>query len=120
MSDPEISPSSPPPVPHDETAALQREIGLLLGALLVVSFTLTAFLGLQAHRAGQELDMIQPQAIQMGQAIKNEQPGIQTFLSKLGEYAKTHPDFTVLSQHGIHELQGSGQSNGAPAAAQKK
>jgi hypothetical protein len=72
---------------------LRRQITVLFGALVVTSFTLTAFLGLEARRASAELSIIKPRAEDAEKAISQDNATVQAVFSKLEEFGHTHPDF---------------------------
>jgi len=74
----------------------------LLLVLVVLSFTLTAFLAVQFWRTRKELEGIRPQAMQIIEARKKDGPLIQNFMTKLAEYGQTHPEFAArLAKQGI-------------------
>ena len=103
---------------------LGQQVRTLLYGLVVASFTLTAFLGLQARRAGKELLAIQPQAAQVNELSKREEVGLRTFLGQLVEFSKTHPDYAaILEKYKIVPVKpspGAGQAPAAPAAPATK
>jgi hypothetical protein len=84
---------------------LHRLVNLLFGGLVVTSFTLTAFLGLEAKRSGKLLSFRQQQVENTMSAVKQADAHDQAILSKLVEFARTHPDFQnkVLSKYKIAE-----------------
>jgi hypothetical protein len=77
----------------EQVSAMRRDSTIILVALFALSFTLTLYLGLQSHRAGQELDGIRQTVYQLRQAQAAEQSTANGFLNKLGEYGRTHPEF---------------------------
>jgi hypothetical protein len=84
----------------DQIEDLRRQVNLLFGALIIASFTLTAFLGLQARRAS--IDALNMKAI-ADRTIKEAQQddeNVGAAFGKLKEFARTHPDFdkNVLSK----------------------
>jgi hypothetical protein len=104
MSEPEnaIPDSSEEVDLKQQCADLRRQTNLLRIGLVVVSVTLTAFLGLQGRRAAKDLEVLRKQANQYVEANKKEGPAVQTFAAKLLEYGKTHPDFVpILNKYGI-------------------
>lgn len=106
---------------REQCASLAQQTTLLFAGLVIVSFTLTAFLGLQARRAGKELDMMKPQAAQMREQSKQEAPFIQATLSRLVEYGKSHADFQpVLAKYGIRPTNAAAPAIPAPAPAPVK
>lgn len=82
---------------------LGRLANLLFAGLVVTSFTLTAFLGLEARRASVQLSFVKPQAEQTLSALKQTSAHDEAILSRLVEFARTHPDFQnkVLSKYNI-------------------
>ena len=97
---------------------LRRQINLLFGALIVTSFTLTAYLGLQARRASVELLAIQPRADEATKLIQQDDTSVKEAFSKLEEFGRTHPDFqaTILSKYKVN----TNAPMSAPVAAPKK
>jgi hypothetical protein len=97
----------------DQIAALQRQVFILLLALIVVSGTLTVFLYRQSSLASRDLAAIKPQATQIINAFKQNQSTVTNFVEKLRVYGQTHQDFQqqVLKRFGIVPV---------PAAAPKK
>lgn len=85
---------------NKECAELRRVNNLLFGALIITSFTLTAYLGLEGRRADAELTDAKQRAEQAGQFIQQDVTDIKAFYSKLSDYARVHPDFQnrVLSK----------------------
>lgn len=82
-------------------AALQRQIFLLLLALVVISATLVFYLFCESHFLSNDLDSIRPQAIQVIRAYTTNRQAITGFHQALGNYALTHPNFqTVLKKYG--------------------
>lgn len=97
---------------RQQLADLRRQSLTLYLALTVLSLTLAAFIGVQARRAGKDLEILRPQANQLLDVNKKSAPVIQNFIAQLEAYAKGHPDYanTVLAKYGI-------RSNAAPASA---
>jgi hypothetical protein len=115
MNEPEINLPNASRSMDDETfESLRRQISILFGALVVTSFTLTAFLGVQARRASVELLAIQPHAAEAEKLISQDDATVQSVYAKLAEFGRTHPDFQakVLSKYKIN--------NNAPGIAPKK
>jgi hypothetical protein len=83
--------------------ALRRQTFMLLLALIIVSGTLTVFLYRQASLTRRDIAAVKPQATQIIQIFKQNQPLIQNFVQQLVAYGKTHPDFqqSVLKKYGI-------------------
>jgi hypothetical protein len=91
-----------------QIAALQRQVFILLLALIVVSGTLSAFLCYQSHVAGKDTQNIRPQAVQLINNFTQISAGInrtnaETFVKQLVAYAQTHAEFRpVLQKYGIN------------------
>ena len=99
----------------DQIAALQRQVFVLLLALVVVSGTLASYLYYQSRVMGKTIENVKPQAMQVIQTYKQvtanlNHAAISNFVSQINAYASTHPDFQpVLKKYGW-----------TPAAAPKK
>jgi hypothetical protein len=102
MNEPELNSPEPADL-SGQLAALQRQVFTLLVALIVVSGTLTVYLYRQASLTGTDITAIKPQAMQLIQAFKQNQPGMENFVNQLAAYGQTHPDFRpVLQKYGIN------------------
>lgn len=85
-----------------QVASLQRQVCVLLLALIVVSGTVTVYLWYQSRTSGRELQAIKPQATQVIQAFNQDRPGMEKFVGQLVAYGQTHPDFRpILQKYGI-------------------
>ncbi len=83
----------------DQVAALQRQVFLLLLALIVVTGTLVAYLCYEAHHIGKDVKNIQTQIIQ---PFNKKLPAIKSFVGQLVAYGNEHPEFRpVLVKYGI-------------------
>ena len=81
---------------------LQKRVNLLLFGMVILSFTLMAFLGLQSRRTSKDLEAMRPNALQIVEMNKQDGPRVDALRAKLLEYAKTHPEFaTNLARAGI-------------------
>jgi len=101
MNEPEISPAAPDEL-AGQISSLQRQVTLLLLALVVVSSTLTAFLFYQSHILGKDLDGTRSQASQIIQNYNKNVPQMQKLVQELTAYGQTHPDFQpILINYGI-------------------
>jgi hypothetical protein len=79
-------------------------------ALLIVATTVCAFFVLESRRRGQALITLRPQAAQVIEASKVQDPIASRFIGQLVEFGKTHPDFAaILKRYSI-------QATTAPAA----
>lgn len=85
---------------RDECWDLRRQVNLLLIGLIVATFTITAFLGVQSIRAGKDLEQAKMQAGQVFTATHNDEAAIHALLARLTEYSRSHPDFAqVLAKY---------------------
>jgi hypothetical protein len=84
-----------------QIAALQRQVFLLLLALIVVTATVVFYLYYQSHVLTNELNQYRPQAQQVIQLYKQNARAITGFETQLNNYALTHPSFQpVLKKYG--------------------
>jgi hypothetical protein len=95
MNEPESNLQNAPRSMDAEEAheSLRRQINLLFGALLISSFTLTAFLALQAGRVSTEYATAKMQAEGALRTFQEDNVALQATLTRLQEFARTHPDF---------------------------
>jgi len=101
MNESEISPAAPDEL-AGQISSLQRQVTLLLLALVVISSTLTAYLFYQMHILGKDLDGTRPQANQIIQNYNKNVPQMQKLVQELTAYGQTHPDFQpILVNYGI-------------------
>jgi hypothetical protein len=85
----------------NQIEALQRQIFLLLLALVVISATLVFYLFCESHFLSKDLDDIRPQAVQVIRAYNTNKQAINGFHQALGNYALTHPSFRpILEKYG--------------------
>jgi hypothetical protein len=81
--------------------ALQRQVFLLLLALVVISATIVFYLFCQSRFMGNDLADVQPQFTQVIRTYNQNVQAIQSFHTQLGNYALTHPSFQpVLKKYG--------------------
>lgn len=101
MSDTEIRLPAQASDMEGQVAALQRQMFLLLLALVVMSATIVFYLFCQSHFLSKDLESIRPQALQIIQAYNTDRQAILSFHQELGDYAQTHPAFQpVLKKYG--------------------
>ena len=82
--------------------ALQRQVNWLLLGLSILSVTVCVFLWRQARYARADLESIRQPAAQIIQAFKTEKPRMDAFVTAVGDYGKTHPDFApILNKYQI-------------------
>jgi hypothetical protein len=87
----------------DDYEDLRRQITLIFGALIISSFTLTAYLGLQARRASVELINIKPRETEAIKMVDQDNAAVQSVYGKLADFGRTHPDFEkqILSKYKV-------------------
>jgi hypothetical protein len=85
-----------------QVASLQRQVKLLLIALVVISGTLTFYLFYEARTMGTDLAAIEPQARQIIKNYNATRPNLEKFIQQLTAYGQTHPEFQpILRKYGI-------------------
>lgn len=101
-----------------QISALQRQVFILLVALVCVSGTLTIFLYRQASLAEKDITAIQPQAQKVIGAFNQNQALMTKFVEQLVAYGKTHPDFQpVLRKYGLLAQPSAAPTNPSVAPA---
>ena len=104
MNDPVNDPVSSTTNPELEqlVAALQRQVLLLLVALIVVTATLTGFLFYESHIRNDELNAARPGLMQMITQYQKNQAVIEKFENQLVQFGATHPGFEpVIVKYGL-------------------
>lgn len=83
---------------------LRKQIVTVLILMIVVSGTLSIYLLRQSTYASHDLKMISPEAAQIiPQYTKNGGPAMDQIVSKLTDYAKSHPGFApILAKYGVN------------------
>jgi hypothetical protein len=124
MSDQNFSSTTPTPSPTPTGASELAELKELCAdlrwqthtlrlALLLVSAAVAAFFWIEVRRNSQLLTVLRPQAAQVIEANKVQDPIANRFISQLVEFGRTHPDFAaILKRYPIQ-----GPATPAPAAA---
>jgi hypothetical protein len=95
MNDSEIKSTEPSDL-AGQVASLQRQVMILLLALIVVSGTLASYLYYQSRILGKDLAAIEPQAAQMINGFNQNEPNMEKFIQQLVVYGQTHPDFQPI------------------------
>lgn len=102
MNDPENQMAAPVPELEWQVAALQRQVFLLLLALIVVTFTIVFYLFYQSHILAMDLDTYRPGAVQIIKAYNDNARAIAGFENEVSSYGATHPAFQpVLKEFGL-------------------
>lgn len=87
-------PNDPRPLDNGDTVeSLRRQMNLLFGVLMVLSFTVTIYLGLEARRASLELVATQQRAAELKRHYQQDDASLQAIFMKLSDFGRTHPDF---------------------------
>src|SRR5580692_5600318 len=76
-----------------QVVALQRQVFLLLLALVVITSTIVFYLFCESRFMGTDLSSFQPQAMQVIRAYDQHIQAIQNFNTQLNNYALTHQSF---------------------------
>lgn len=100
-----------------QCAELQRQTHSLRVALLVVAICLAGFLALEVRRNGQAIQLLRPQAAQVAEAAKVQDPIANKFLAQLMDFAKGHQDFGAVLGKYVQRQPGAPVPTAAPTAA---
>jgi hypothetical protein len=76
----------------DQITALQRQVFLLMLALIVVTGSLVVYLGFQSHEINRAIAGTQVQV----QSYDKKLPAIKNFILGLNGYANAHPEFRPI------------------------
>jgi len=86
----------------ERLALLERQVTILLIALILVSGTLGVFFYRQASNLNKDYEMVAPQARQVIEVYTKNQPAIQRLLTSLVQYSQTHKDIVpLLERNGV-------------------
>jgi hypothetical protein len=88
---------------EQQVDALQRQVFLLLVALIVVTSTVVFYLFYESHVESVDLMEYRPAAVQKIELYNNNALKIQNFYKELAEYGIAHPGFeqAVLAKYGL-------------------
>ncbi|MSU57525.1 MAG: hypothetical protein EXS35_04995 [Pedosphaera sp.] len=101
---------------NNQNDGIQTQINLILGALIILTATVAAYLYVQARHLRADVNAFRPTHAAVIQGYNNEKPAVDAFLAKLVDYGKTHPDFAPIMKK--YQLQ-PGTNAVAPASAAK-
>jgi hypothetical protein len=76
--------------------ALQRQVTLLMAALVISSATFCVYMGLMMRRAQHDLKSTKEIAIPNIQFHQKQKSDFAAFAAKLADYGKSHPDFAPI------------------------
>lgn len=79
-----------------QVAALQRQVFLLLVALVVVSATIVFYLFCESHFVSQELSQSRPQIQQVIQTYRANEQTIENIDKQLVNYGMSHPAYQPI------------------------
>lgn len=79
--------------------SLERQVTILLIALIFVSGTLGIFFFRQASNLNKDYEAVAPQARQVLEVYGKNQQGIQRLLTSLVQYSQTHKDILPILEH---------------------
>ena len=86
----------------NRVTSLERQVTILLVALVLVSGTLGIFFYRQASNLNKDYDAVAPQARQVLDVYSKNQQGIQRLLTSLVQYSQTHKDIVpLLERNGL-------------------
>jgi hypothetical protein len=120
------SPQSQLDALREEYDSLRQLVSTLLLVLLLVSGTLTIFLGRQWRFTKNEIEMLTPQASQILTDYNRNVPLMQDFVRKLNDYGQTHTDFApIVAKYRLADALGKPNASQAtnaslPAAPSQK
>jgi hypothetical protein len=105
----DIQSQSPPPASQadlrEQVESLRKTVSSLLIIMLLVSLTLTIFLGRQWRFSKTQIDLMSTQAGPIIADFNQKIPAMQDFIRKLNEYSKTHPDFApIVTRYHLNEV----------------
>lgn len=100
-----------------QCAELQHQTNSLRISLLVVACCVAGFLFLEVRRNGQALQLLRPQAAQVAEASKVQDPIANKFMAQLMDYSKGHQDFGPVLGKYIQRQPGAPSPTAAPTAA---
>ncbi|HXT10925.1 MAG TPA: hypothetical protein VN873_05120 [Candidatus Angelobacter sp.] len=115
MDEPQNFQNTPRTVENDERIeSLQRQNNLLFAVLLITSFIVTAYLGVEGHRASMDLMNLRLRAARTRSFYQQTDAANEALFQKLAEFSRTHPDFQkqIFFKYKLE--------TNAPAAAVKK
>ena len=116
ISTPAAAPTPEPENATSEIACLQKQVGYLTVALLIVSMTVCVYMWRQARVTRMDLANFKTAAVQVLGNYQKDKPQWDAFVAKVAEYGKTHPDFApIINKYKIAVAPAAPQS--APSAA---
>lgn len=113
MNDLETKPESNASGSRNEYEGMQKQLNILLMAVVILSATFSVFLWRQTRYLRRDLEGLKPMAGPVIQRYNQEKPTVDAFVAKVAEYARTHPDFAPIAKK--YQLQ---NITNVPAATQ--
>ena len=120
MNDLETKPESNATGSRNEYEGMQRQLNLLLIAVVILSGTFSVFLWRQTRYLRRDLEGLKAQGGPAIQRYNQEKPTVDAFVAKVAEYARSHPDFAPIAKkyqlHSITNVPAAATQPVAPAA----
>jgi len=95
-SEPSNQSSQQPDAVKLQCECLQKQVATLLIALVILSGILTIFLFRQMTYAQRDLNSVKPAGAQIIQDFNQNKANLETFVAKIAEYGRAHPDFAPI------------------------
>jgi len=118
MSDLETKPESNASGSRNEYEGVQKQLNILLLAVVILSGTFSVFLWRQTRYLRRDLEGLKPVAGPIIQRYNQEKPTVDAFVQKVAEYARSHPDFAQIAKK--YQLQNVTNAPTAVAPAANK
>jgi hypothetical protein len=83
---------------RNEYQGVQKQLNILLIAVVILSGTLAMFLWRQTRYLRRDLEGLKPLAGPVIQRYNQEKPTVDAFVAKVAEYARSHPDFAPIAK----------------------
>ena len=102
-------------------ADLRWQAHTLRVALLIVATLLGGYFFLEGRRGSQALTSLRPQAAQVIELSRNQDPAVNQLVGQLLEFSKSHADFAaILNKYGIRGTSAPPTTATTPAVASPK
>jgi hypothetical protein len=98
MSDLETKSESNAGGSRNEYESVQKQLNILLLAVVILSGTFSVFLWRQTRYLRRDLEGLKPLAGPVIQRYNQEKPTVDAFVAKVAEYARSHPDFAPIAK----------------------
>lgn len=98
MNDLETKPEPTASGSRSDYECVQRQLNILLIAVVILSATFSVFLWRQTRYLRRDLEGLKPLAGPVIQRYNQEKPTVDAFVAKVAEYARSHPDFAPIAK----------------------